>query len=316
MVNKTLIKHDLFRVGVLSAIAVVMLVSSVPIALLLDEPALAPWGLFCALALFGIAVSHIMRRLLFPSIDLGEYAQAAKGSPQGAGLVFLGVCLALASLFLLMGNLVHASPLPANAVEYIPILKEEQEKHWPDSPLKSSMAAQVEQETCISLSSKRCWSPRAELKTKREQGVGLGQITRTSRFDAMTELKASYPKQLKDWSWADNLYDPRYQLRAVVLKNKQNYSMIEQAATIHDRLAMSYAAYNGGLGGLLSDRQLCRATAQCNHGKWFGHVESTSLKAKRVVSGYGKSFFEINREYVRNVMFVRRMKYATIFGDA
>ena len=44
-------------------------------------------------------------------------------------------------------------------------------------------------------------------------------------------------------------------------------------------------------------------------GKWFGHVEHTSLKAKTAVPGYGKSFFEINREYVRNVMVTRTVRY-------
>jgi membrane-bound lytic murein transglycosylase MltF len=76
---------------------------------------------------------------------------------------------------------------------------------------------------------------------------------------------------------------------------------------------MALAAYNGGLGGLAQDRRLCRATPGCDQSKWTGHVEKTSYKAKIAVKGYGKSFFEINREYVRNVMNIRKAKYTGYF---
>lgn len=313
--NFSLIRNDVLRVGLLMSLAVVLLVTAEPAARLFGQPAFAVWGLFAALAMFGVALAHVLRRLLFPYVDMGALSHKASNSAEGAGLVFLGISLALASFILLLGNVVHAAPLPANAVAYLPLLQDEQAAHWPGAPLRSAMAAQVEQETCISLISKRCWSPRAELKTSREQGVGLGQITRTSRFDALAELKRAYPSQLREWSWQDNLYDPRYQLRGLVLKNKQNFGLIKQASSPSDRLAMAYSAYNGGMGGLLSDRQLCRGTAGCNSGMWFGNVEHTSLKAKRVTTGYGKSFFEINREYVTNVLVVRRVRYAEYFGD-
>lgn len=205
--------------------------------------------------------------------------------------------------------------LPQNALDNLPILQSEKDKYWPTHPMPSTLGAQVEQETCISLRHSRCWSPRAELKTSRENGVGLGQITRafnlngTIRFDALAELKSSFPKELEDFNWTYNLYDPRLQLRALVLKDKQNYQLIQRSASEKDRLAFSYAAYNGGLGGLNSDRQVCAATPGCDPGRWFGNVENTSLKAKRAVDGYKKSFFEINREYVTNVMEVRRPRY-------
>lgn len=310
------IKSDLLRVGLIMTLAVVLLVTAEPAAHLFGQPAFAVWGMFAALSLFGVALAHLLRRLSFSYIDMRFHANNAKRSAEGSGLIFLGVCLVIASFISLLGNVVHAAALPANAHKYLPLLKEEQSTHWPNAPLPSAMAAQIEQETCISLTSKRCWSPRAELKTKREQGVGFGQITRTSRFDAMAELKVSYLKQLKNWSWEDNLYDPRYQLRAVVLKNLQNWQLIVDAASTLDHLAMMFVAYNGGHGGLLSDRQLCRGTANCNPDVWFGNVERTSLKAKHTSAGYGKSFFEINREYPKNILFVRRVRYAAYFGDA
>lgn len=306
-------KHDLVRLGLMIVIATLFVMLSVPLAKAVDEPAFAPWGLFAGLALYGVALSHILRRLLFPYIDLKQFAEQGRADPTGAGLVFLGVCIVMTAFITLMGNLVHASELPPNAEKYIPVLKSEQGKYWPGMPAPSTLAAQVEQETCVSLRSPRCWSPRAELRTSRERGVGLGQITKTARFDALAELRAAYPKELAGWSWSStSIYDPAYQLRGMVLKDYQGWRVVQGAETDADRLAFTFAAYNGGAGGVLSDRRVCRAMAGCDAGRWFGHVERTSLKAKTAAAGYGKSFYEINREYVTNILRVRRAKYVPL----
>jgi hypothetical protein len=302
--------NDLWRIGGLLLPATLMLVYSAPFARAVGEPVLAAWGMFAGLALYGVALSHVLRRLLFPYIDLKHYAELANESPNGAGLVFLGVSIVLSVFILLMGNVVHAAELPPNAVKYLPILQAEQRDWWPDMPMPSALGAQVEQETCVSLKSLRCWSPRAELRTSRERGVGLGQITRTNRFDALAEVRAAYPDALGVWRWdTDALYDPRFQLRGLVLKDLQAWNATSGSAAVQDRLAFVFAAYNGGIGGVLSDRQVCRGTIGCNFGRWFGHVEHTSLKAKTLATGYGKSFFGINREYVSNVLLVRRARY-------
>lgn len=44
------------------------------------------------------AISHITRRILFPDMDLKEFAKSALSHPTGAGLVFLSVCLVLTAL--------------------------------------------------------------------------------------------------------------------------------------------------------------------------------------------------------------------------
>lgn len=217
----------------------------------------------------------------------------------------------------LLGLLVLVLPargegLPPNAVAYLPVLASEITSAWPSAPMPSALAAQVEQETCISLRSKGCWNPRTELKTSREYGFGLGQLTVTSRFNAWEEVKAM-DAGLKAWKWEDR-YDPRLQLRALVVKDRFNFDRFPVAATTTDRLAFGLAAYNGGVGGTLGDIKLCRATSGCDPGRWFGHVERTSLKARTKVQGYGQSFFDINREYVRNVLTVRRAKYIQPMG--
>lgn len=223
--------------------------------------------------------------------------------------------LLLAAVLVLISNPANTQSLPANAKKYLPILQEEKDRFWPEHPRPATLGAQVEQETCVRLTHSKCWSPYAELRTSREQGVGLGQITRAFfpsgklRFDALDELRRAFPDELKDFSWNSNLYDPRLQLRALVLKDLQGYRLVQKAATEDDALAFTYAAYNGGFGGLSSDRKACAATRGCDSSRWFGHVEYTSLKAKKSVDGYKKSFFEINREYVKNVMHVRRARY-------
>lgn len=216
------------------------------------------------------------------------------------------------SLSLMLGLLAPGlalSALPAGAVRHLPVLIEEAADHWPDAPLPSALAAQIEQETCISLTHRFCWNPAAELKTSREYGFGLGQLTITSRFNAWDEVKAM-DRSLSAWDWKDR-HDPRMQIRALVIKDRFNWRAFPDAAGI-DRLAFAVAAYNGGVGGIMADRRVCRATAGCDPVQWFGHVERTSLKNKVAVKGYGQSFFQINRDYVVNVLIKRRQKYVPL----
>ena len=197
--------------------------------------------------------------------------------------------------------------LPVNARIYLPILSQEIDTYWPDVPIRSVLGAQVEQETCSSLASKRCWSPRTELKTDREYGFGLGQITVTKKFNVFEEIKVFDPT-LKVWRWEDR-YDPVLQLRALVLKDRYNVSRFPLAASPEASLAFGIAAYNGGVGGTINDIKLCGATPDCNKSRWFDHVEKTSLKSRTKWKGYGQSSFEINRGYVRNIFGQRQVKY-------
>jgi hypothetical protein len=43
-------------------------------------------------------LSHLTRRIFFPSINLKEYAIAAKQEPLAASIVFMGVCIVLSTL--------------------------------------------------------------------------------------------------------------------------------------------------------------------------------------------------------------------------
>lgn len=257
---------------------------------------------------------YLLRRTFHPEARSGQAYRKAMESPTGAGLVFLGLTILTGILFLAFAGHAAASGLPAGAVKYLPVLSAEQREHWVDILLPSALAAQVEQETCASLKSPHCWNPRTELKTDREYGFGLGQLTVTPKFNNFNEARR-LDSSLRDWQFADR-YDPAKQLRAMVLMDKSGYTRLPYITDPKERLAMAFSAYNGGLGGVLADRRLCAATAGCDSGKWFDNVERASLKAKVAVHGYGQSFFQINRGYVRSVMIERRSKYALAMGES
>lgn len=201
--------------------------------------------------------------------------------------------------------------IPVLAKLYVPVLVAALTALWPSMPDKPTLAAQVEQETCISLTSKGCWNPKTELKTSREYGFGLSMLTITAKFNNFVEAKG-WDKSLANWQWADR-YNPDMQLKALVAYDRNLFNRIKSSATEEDRLAFMFSAYNGGLGGVLKDRRLCASTAGCDSSKWLGNVEKYSFRSRTAVKGYGQSFFDINRGYVKNIMVLRVEKYRELF---
>ncbi|MCP1290949.1 hypothetical protein NK214_12185 [Chromobacterium sp. S0633] len=205
-----------------------------------------------------------------------------------------------------------AAGLSAGALALLPLLSASIGQYWPDMPAHSVLAAQVEQESG--------WRVNAKLHTSRELGAGLGQFTKafnkdgSVRFDAIGEMTAAHPEALRGWSWA-TAYAPRYQLPAVVLKNRDAYRLIKWASTDYDRLAMMDASHNSGLGSVIQRRRKCANTPGCDPGRWFGHLEHSSTQSKTRRAGYGQSFAEITNTHVRNVMVVRRPKYQAYFKE-
>lgn len=236
-------------------------------------------------------------------------------------MAFLRLCAVLA--FALIGatilGVVHAQ-VPPQALEHLPTLVRAQRDLWPDAPRPQAfLAAQVEQESCITLKHSKCWNPRVELKTKREYGFGLGQTTTaynadgSVRFNKWAELRTRCPS-LRGWTW-ENRFDPAFQLTALVEMDKSLYRLWPDAASTRDRLGFTLSAYNGGEGHVRRDRLLCRNTDGCDPARWWGHVEHHSVKSRVPFKGYGKSPFQINREYPENIMGFRLPKYLAFFQD-
>lgn len=203
--------------------------------------------------------------------------------------------------------------IPPNAIPLIPILRKYLDLLWPKVPARSYIAAKIEQETCLSLKHKGCWSSHTELKTKREYGFGLGQITiayradGSERFNVWKDLIKIDPVLKEKWTW-ENRYDSELQIRALIVKSKMSVDSIRfDTANSTEHLAFGFVTYNSG--SVLIDRRLCFDVKGCDPSKWYGNVELYSSKAKVAQPGYGKSFYEISREYPKNIMFVRRPKY-------
>lgn len=226
--------------------------------------------------------------------------------------------------------------MPPLAQKYVPNVLNQINDFWSILSPRSSIGAQIEKESCVSLSSKRCWSPESELRVKatsandvaalkkpgatagqayiadqglREYGFGLGQTTITSKMNVFEELKRQ-DSGLRGWKWEDR-FNVDYQIHAILVLNKRNYDAIRFADDDFERMAFTFSAYNGGLGGVIKDRKLCEAQPNCDAGKWFGNVAKYSFKSKIAVKGYGKSFFDINRGYVDEVLLPtgRRVRY-------
>ena len=307
----TSLRRGFTRIAALVFVGLALLVCShlIPLAL---GPVLAPLAFGFGLCFAGLAVGDIALRILQPRVDAQDAASTAINTGStGAGLVYLGRCLLAAVILQLLSTASRAAEPPAAALPLLPVLLAEQ-RAWAPALPPSVLAAQVEQETCITLKSRGCWSPRAELRTARERGVGLGQITKTARFDTLADLRRANPVALAGWDWASpTLYDPAQQLRGLALLDMQGWRALAGVPD-DDRLAMMLSGYNGGMGGVQSDRRACAGTPGCDPARWWGNVEHTSLKAKMAVKGYGKSFFQINREYPVNILRVRRARYLSL----
>jgi hypothetical protein len=303
---------SLLRASALLAIGLVLLSVDAAAARWMGIPALAPVTLSAGWLCIAAAISHVARVILFPSLDLMAIGKRAVSEGNaGAGLVFAGICLVLAALLM---SQARAQPMPERAREHLPVLVAEQRAHWPQAPAPYTMAGQVEAESA--------WRANAELRTAREWGAGLAQLTRAYgasgevRFDRLADARRLHPS-LAGWTW-DERFDVARQLRALVLMNRVEWRVVTGTATEDDRWSMTLAAYNGGRTGLLRDRALCAGSTGCDPSRWFGHVERHSWRAKTAVHGYGRSFFAINRDYVRTTMQERRHRYVVAWrtGDA
>lgn len=227
----------------------------------------------------------------------------------GLGLVCLIITVIIV---LVLSSNAKAQTLPPNAVKYLPDLVAAMDSMQFPYQLRHSIAGQVEQETCPSAKHSKCWNPKAELNTKRELGIGLGQVTiayredGSERFNLFKELTAR--PELKDWKWEDR-YNPYYQIKAILVLNRMNYVKLQYPfENEYEKMAAMFASYNGGFGDVMKSRLVCLKHPTCPSKKWFDGIETTNVKSERKFI-YGRSPREINNEYPRNIMKIRMGKY-------
>ncbi len=272
------------------------------------------WALQVARGVVAVAFAHLARKALFdyPEADARTLFREARRSATGAGLALIAHAIVIAALVTLFGSVARAD-VPPLARTYLPMLQAEQQARWPDHPWPPVLGGMVEQETCITLRHSRCWSPVAALKTQREEGAGLGQLTRAfhpdgrTRFDALAEMRERHPA-LRELSWSNIYQRPDLQLRALVLKSRDDYRTFEPVRSISNRLVFQVAAYNRGVGGVQAERRLCQATAGCDPQLWWGHVERTCTASRAPLYG-GRSACDINRQHVHKVWHERAPRY-------
>lgn len=209
--------------------------------------------------------------------------------------------------------------IPTNAYKLLPVVKSEVQRLMPEIPSEPYMAALIEQESCISLRHSRCWSATAQLKTEREHGVGLFQLTRvwyrngSLRFDTLTDLSRKYRSELNGLNWNTVTQRPDLQIRAGILLVRDNYNLLSEVDYPMERLKMSVNAFNGGLRDLKQARRICGLSSGCNPDIYFDHVENHSVKSRNNLTGLSKSAWQINREHSRNIYFLRLPKYEKIW---
>ena len=275
-------------------------------------------GLAIIQGIWAVTAAHLGRKALtdYPEADQRRLFTKAGESPVGAGLALIALAIVFVGLLLVFAPRAHADTLPAGFHTYGATLRAEQRQFWPDHPDPAALAALVEQESCVSLKSSKCWNPGARLKTDREEGAGMGQITRayradgSMRFDALADLREQYDAELGALSW-DSIYQrPDLQLRALVLMSRDAARPFRaSAAWLH----FGDAGYNGGVAGVQKERRACKLSAGCDPAQWFGHVERHCLKSRQPLYG-GRSACDINREHVHNVFLVRRAKYVGVMS--
>ena len=270
------------------------------------------WLQSVSLPLLAVALAFYVDKAFndYKDADRQTMLQEARKGSMPMALTYCARVLSFAVMvWAFMGS--ARAEVPPQSRQYMPIVAAEITAQWPAIPLPEYIPGLIEHESCITLKHSRCWAPTSRLKTAREEGAGLGQLTRayradgSTRFDALAEMRAAHPG-LRELSWSNVYQRPDLQIRAVVLKVRGDYRALGGKGL--PGLHFADAAYNGGRGGVNAERRACAMAAGCDPAQWFGHVDGHCLKSKAALYGQ-RSACDINRHHVEDVVKVRAPKY-------
>jgi len=205
---------------------------------------------------------------------------------------------------------ISSSAILERAAPYMPMLIDIFNMHWNEAPMKYIETGKIEKESL--------WKEKAELKTSREYGFGLGQITQafrkdgSVRFDNFMEAKKRYKEYLGGWQWEDR-FNPKYQFTYSILTDKHNFNVLSFLDNPKERWAGTLVCYNAGCGTVLNRKALCRTTEGCDESKWFGGLDSVHLKSEEGLL-YNKPLWIARNNYPTSV-FDRSIKYEKLFKE-
>lgn len=274
-----------------------------------------------------VAVVHYARKAFFdyPEADARPLFSKASGSSVGSGLAIVGIAIVTHGL---LGLFTPAKAqdvrtfVPPAAAKHLPTVAAEIERVWPAHPYPAYFGGLIEHESCVSLKSPRCWSERSSLRGLRgdgwrEEGAGLGQITRVyrgdvARLDSLTDMRSRHP-ELAELTWS-NVYDrPDLQIRAILLMSAGNWRSLHDVGDPVERLWMTDVSYNRGRAGLQRERRACAMSRGCDPDRWLGHVELHCAASRRPIYS-GRSACDISRRHPVDVITVRSPKYVPALG--
>lgn len=187
------------------------------------------------------------------------------------------------------------------------LVLEEADTYMSGIPFRGYFGALIQHESCITTTHSRCCSPKSQLKTSREEGAGLGQITKafkpdgSIRFDKLDEMRKAYRDELHELSWK-TIYDrPDLQVRAIIILSRENHRRLISIKDDYERWSMTNLAYNGGIGAVNKARIACGLAKNCNPDAYWGHVERYNPKSTKPLYG-NRSAKDINQQHTKHIM--------------
>ena len=277
----------------LAAICLVLLVCD----FILDSR--ARWGIFPTLDL-DKAIDNAIKGDVDDSATTGDESRCP--NPVASALVVLAaVGLVIAILFLAVPG-AHAAPLDA-ARPYLPVLSQSLDKAWPAAPMRHITAGQIEQESS--------WKEKATLRTSRELGRGLVQMTiaydSTGRERFNIYRDAVRYKQLQGWDWQREPYSVRHQLAFLALQDCANFSRVRPYSVDDvESWKCALVCYNAGAGRWLQRLKNARLRGLPTN-RWDGGLALAYSKGESALL-YGRPLYAAVNEYPA-VIFKRSAKY-------
>lgn len=257
----------------------------------------------------------------YPEADTRNLFRQVESRNPAAGYALVARAIFFFAIVYAIATAAHAAPdvrtyIPAQAKTYAPMLKAEQVRFWANHPRPEMLAGLAEQESCLYLTHPKCFNPASRLKSAREEGAGIPQITRayrkdgTERFDALSEMRSSH-RELAELTWNNVYLRPDLQMRVLVLKNLDNFKALAVIKDQLDKLDFTDGSYNAGRGRIVDRRRACGLKVGCNPQVWFGNVENICLTGTKPL--YGKrTACDIVKEHVLMVSKVRSPKYKAL----